>query len=180
MSLETLKTLIPDYAKDIRLNVGSLANETILTEPQKYGCCLASAHAVGEAQTLRAIEAEARAKLSPEAVNAAKAASAIMGMNNVCYRATHLVSKTTYTTMPARLRMNVIGNPGVEKVDFELWSLAVSAINGCGMCLDAHEAELRKYGVTRAQIEAAIRIGAVVNAAARVLAAEAALAAEPA
>ena len=82
--------------------------------------------------------------------------------------------------MPARLRMNVIGNPGVEKVDFELWSLAVSAIKGCGMCLDAHEAELRKHGVTRAQIEPAIRIGAVVNPAARVLAAEAALAAEPA
>ena len=70
-------------------------HETILTEPQKYGCCLASAHAVGEARTLRAIEAEARAKLSPEAVNAAKAAITIMGMNNVCYRATLLVSKTT-------------------------------------------------------------------------------------
>ena len=82
--------------------------------------------------------------------------------------------------MPARLRMNVIGNPGVEKMDFELWSLAVSPIKGCGMCLGAHEAELRKHGVTPAQIEPAIRIGAVVNAAARVLAAEAALAAEPA
>ncbi|MFN3312782.1 MAG: carboxymuconolactone decarboxylase family protein [Hyphomonas sp.] len=180
MSLETLKTLIPDYAKDIRLNIGSLANETILSDQQKYGCYLASAHAVGEPAALRAIEAEVRSKLSPEALNAAKAASAIMGMNNVYYRATHLVSNETYTTMPARLRMNVIGNPGVDKVDFELWSLAVSAINGCGMCLDAHEAELRKHGVTSEQIQAAIRIGAVVNAAARVLAAEAALAAEPA
>jgi len=180
MSLETLKTLIPDYAKDIRLNIGSLANETILTDQQKYGCYLASAHAVGEVQTLRAIEAEVRGRLSPEAVNAAKAASAIMGMNNVYYRATHLASNETYTTMPARLRMNVIGNPGVEKADFELWSLAVSAINGCGMCLDAHEAELRKHGMTSEQIQAGIRIGAVVNAAARVLAAEAALAAEPA
>lgn len=180
MSLDTLKTLIPDYAKDIRLNIGSLANETILSDQQKYGCYLASAHAVGEPQTLRAIEAEARAKLSPEALNAAKAASAIMGMNNVYYRATHLVSNTTYATLPARLRMNVIGNPGVEKADFELWSLAVSAINGCGMCLDAHEAELRKHGMTSEQIQAAIRIGAVVNAAARVLAAETALAVEPA
>jgi len=180
MSLETLKSLIPDYAKDIRLNIGSLANETILTDQQKYGCYLASAHAVGETGTLRAIEAEVRGKLSPEAVNAAKAASAIMGMNNVYYRATHLISNETYTTMPARLRMNVIGNPGVDKGDFELWSLAVSAINGCGMCLDAHEAELRKHGMTSEQIQAAIRIGAVVNAAARILAAEAALAAEPA
>lgn len=180
MSLETLKSLIPDYAKDIRLNIGSLANETILSDLQKYGCYLASAHAVGETATLRAIEAEVRGKLSPEAVNAAKAASAIMGMKKVYYRATHLISSETYTTMPARLRMNVIGNPGVDKGDFELWSLAVSAINGCGMCLDAHEAELRKHGMTSEQIQAAIRIAAVVSAAARILAAEAALAAEPA
>lgn len=180
MSLENLKTLIPDYAKDIRLNIGSLANETILTEQQKYGCFLACAHATGETATLRAVDAEVRRFLSPEAVTAAKAASAIMGMNNVYYRATHLVSNTTYQTMPARLRMNVIGNPGVPKADFELWSMAVSAINGCGMCLDAHEAELRKHGMTSEQIQAALRIGAVVNAVAGVMAAENALAAEPA
>lgn len=173
MSLETLKTLIPDYAKDIRLNIGSLANETILNDQQKYGAYLASAHAVGEPQTLKAILAEVEGKLSPEAINAAKAASAIMGMNNIYYRATHLVSNNVYTTMPARLRMNVIGNPGVDKADFELWSLAVSAINGCGMCLDAHEAELRKHGMTSEQIQAALRIGAVVHAAACVLRAEA-------
>ena len=82
-------------------------------------------------------------------------------------------------TMPARLRMNVIGNPGVPKADFELWSMAVSAINGCGMCLDAHEAELRKHGMTSEQIQAALRIGAVVNAVACVMAAEKALQAEP-
>jgi alkyl hydroperoxide reductase subunit D len=179
MSLETLKTLIPDYAKDIRLNIGSLANETILTEQQKYGCFLACAHAAGEPATLRAVDAEVRPFLSAEAVAAAKSASAIMGMNNVYYRATHLVSNTTYQTMPARLRMNVIGNPGVPKADFELWSMAVSAINGCGMCLDAHEAELRKHGMTSEQIQAALRIGAVVNAVACVMAAEKALQAEP-
>ena len=180
MSLETLKTLIPDYAKDIRLNIGSLANETILTEQQKYGCFLACAHAAGEPATLRAVDAEVRPFLSAEAVAAAKAASAIMGMNNVYYRATHLVSNTTYQTRPARLRMNVIGNPCVPKADIELWSMAVSAINGCGMCLDAHEAELRKHGMTSEQIQAALRIGAVVNAVACVMAAEKALQAEPA
>ena len=75
--------------------------------------------------------------------------------------------------MPAKLRMNVIGAPGIEKADFELYSLGVSAVNGCGMCLDAHEAELRKHGLSTEQIQAGIRIGAVVNAVARVLAAEA-------
>jgi alkyl hydroperoxide reductase subunit D len=73
--------------------------------------------------------------------------------------------------------MNVIANPGVEKADFELWSVAVSAVNGCGACLDAHEAELKKHGVPAQQIQAAMRIAAVVNAVSRVTAAEAAAAA---
>jgi lipoyl-dependent peroxiredoxin subunit D len=71
--------------------------------------------------------------------------------------------------MPARLRMNVMANPGVEKVDFELWSLAVSAINGCGMCIESHEHELRKAGVSAEQIQAAVRVAAVVHAIAAVL-----------
>jgi alkyl hydroperoxide reductase subunit D len=97
-----------------------------------------------------------------------------MGMNNVYYRATHLLTNKEYATLPARLRMNVLANPGVEKVDFELWSTAVSAINGCGMCLDAHEAELKKHGVSAQQIQGALRIAAVVNAVSRVVQAEAA------
>jgi alkyl hydroperoxide reductase subunit D len=100
-----------------------------------------------------------------------------MGMNNVYYRAIHLASNKEYGTLPARLRMNVLANPGVEKVDFELWSTAVSAVNGCGMCLDAHEAELKKHGLTAQQIQAALRIAAVVNAVSRVVAGEVAAAA---
>ncbi|MCL4145299.1 UNVERIFIED_CONTAM: hypothetical protein GTU68_031914 [Idotea baltica] len=176
MTIDAVKSALPDYAKDLKLNLGSLLNETILTEQQKYGCLVACAHAVGEGQMLRAAVAEAADKLSEEAMRAAKAASAIMGMNNVYYRSTHLISNTVYQTVPAKLRMNVIGAPGIEKADFELFSLAVSAINGCGMCLDSHEAELKKHGLTTDQIQAAIRLGAVVNAVARVLAAEAALA----
>ena len=72
--------------------------------------------------------------------------------------------------------MNVIGNPGVEKIDFEIWSIAVSAINGCGMCLDAHEKVVSGAGVTTEQVQATLRIAAAVNAAAAVLAGEAALA----
>jgi lipoyl-dependent peroxiredoxin subunit D len=100
-----------------------------------------------------------------------------MGMNNVYYRSLHLLSNPEYRTLRAGLRMNVLANPGVEKTDFELWSTAVSAINGCGMCLDSHEAELKKHGVPATHIQAALRIAAVVNAVSRVLAAEEALAA---
>ena len=172
MSIETLRSALPDYAKDLKLNLGSLMNETILTDQQKYGCLLACAHAVGQPEVVRAAEAEAGERLSPEARTAAKAAAAIMGMNNVYYRAVHLLSNEVYGSLPAKLRMNVIAKPGVEKADFELFSLAVSAVNACGMCLDAHEAELRKHDVTSERIQAALRIAAVVNAVSRVLAAE--------
>ena len=114
----------------------------------------------------------AASSLAPEAATAAKAAAAIMGMNNVYYRSLHLITNPDYRTLPAKLRMNVIANPGVDKADFELWSLAVSAINGCGMCLDSHEAELRKHAVPNTSIQTALRIAAVVHAVSRVIAAE--------
>ena len=176
MSLDALRDLIPAYGKDISLNLSSLANETVLNDQQKWGCFLASAHAIGVAPMVKLIEAQAAAVLTPEAMNAAKAAAAIMGMNNIYYRSLHLMKNNEYTTLPAKLRMNVIANPGVDKLDFELWSTAVSAINGCGACLDAHEGELRKHGVPNVQIQAALRIGAVVHAASRIVASEAALA----
>lgn len=178
MSFDTLKSALPETAKDLKLNLSSLARETVLDDQKKYGTFLAAAYAVGESQTLRAIEAEARNALSEEAFNSAKAAASIMGMNNVYYRFLHLSKNKDYGTMPAKLRMNVIANPGVEKADFELWSLAVSAINGCGMCIDAHEAELRKAGLNTEKIQAAVRIASTVHAVAAVIRAEVALGSE--
>lgn len=177
MSLDALREALPDYAKDLKLNLGSLASETLLNEQQKWGVFLASAYAVGEPALVKAIEAETEGKLSPEAKTAAKAAAAIMGMNNVYYRALHLMKNHEYSTLRAGLRMNVLTNPGVPKVDFELWSLAVSAINGCGMCLDSHEVELRKHDMPATHVQAGLRIASVINAVNQVLRAEAALAA---
>jgi alkyl hydroperoxide reductase subunit D len=174
MSLDALRETLPSYAKDLSLNLSSLANETVLSDQQKWGCFLASAHAVGQRAVVKAVENAAQSGgLSPEAANGAKAAAAIMGMNNVYYRSLHLLSNPEYRTLPARLRMNIIANPGVDKADFELWCTAVSAINGCGMCLDSHEAELKKHGMPAQQVQAALRIAAVVNAVSRVLQAEA-------
>jgi alkyl hydroperoxide reductase subunit D len=170
MSIDTLREALPSYAKDLSLNLSSLVNETVLNDQQKWGCFLASAYAVGQADVVKAVDAAA--VLSEEARTAAKAAAAIMGMNNIYYRALHLMKNPEYRTLPARLRMNIIGNPGVPKADFELWSTAVSAVNGCGMCLDAHEEELRKHGATTVVVQAALRIAAVVNAVSRVMAAE--------
>jgi alkyl hydroperoxide reductase subunit D len=175
MSLDALRESLPAYAKDLSLNLSTLAQETTLEDPQKWGTFLACAHAVGTPAVVKAMEAEAAQHLAPEAAQAARAAAAVMGMNNVYYRALHLMHNAEYRTIPAKLRMNVLANPGAPKIDFELWSLAVSAINGCGACLDSHETELRKHGVSAVQVQAALRIGAVVNAVSRVVAAEAAL-----
>lgn len=176
MSIETIKSWIPDYAKDLRLNLGSLVNETLLTPQQLAGTFIVSALASRNAAVIRAILAEFGPKLSPEALVAAKAAASIMAMNNVYYRFVHLAGGD-YANMPARLRMNIIGKPGVEKVDFELWSLAVSAVNGCGMCIESHEKVLRSGGMTTEQIQAAVRVAAVVHAVAAIVDGEEAMAA---
>ena len=91
-----------------------------------------------------------------------------MAMNNVYYRFVHLASNKEYGTLPAKLRMNVIGNPGIDKADFELFSLAVSAMNGCGMCIDSHEKVLKQHGVSADVIQAGARIASVIKAVATV------------
>ncbi len=163
MSIESLKERIPDFARDVKLNMSSMAADETLGSQTKYGLLLAAAIASRNPTVIAAVEADAVGKLSAEAVAAAKAAAAIMAMNNVYYRFVHLASNKEYKTMPARLRMNVIANPGVDKSDFELWSLAVSAINGCGSCIDAHEKVLREAGVPAATVQTAVRFAAIIQ-----------------
>ena len=174
MSLEALRNRLPEYAKDQKLNLGSLATEPVLTD-SSAPAFIASALASRNAEVTRAIVAEL-AKLSPEALVAAKAAASIMGMNNIYYRFTHLVHGD-YATMPAKLRMNIMAKPGVEKADFELWSLAVSAINGCGMCMEFNEKVVLSHGLSKEAVQAAARIASVVHATAATLDGEDALAA---
>lgn len=169
MSIDALKSKIPDYAKDIKLNLSSLAVDETLSAQQLWGCFIAAALASRNAEVIRQISEDAADNLSEIAYQAAQAAAAIMAQNNVYYRFVHLASSGDYKTLPAKLRMNIMANPGVEKADFELWSLAVSAINGCGMCIDAHEAELRKHGISSEQIQTAVRVAATVHAVACVL-----------
>ena len=171
MSLKTFAESLPDFAKDIRLNVGSLLNDQTLGDQRKYGLLLACAHGTGHKPIVDAAEAECEGHLSPEAANAARAAAAVMAMNNVYYRFTHLAGNKEYLNMPARLRMNAIGSPGIDKVDFELFSLAVSAMNGCGMCIDSHEKVLKQHNIPAQVIQDSVRFGAVIKAAATVHAA---------
>lgn len=169
MTIDALKSTFGDYAKDIKLNLGSVLTEEGapgLTQEQIDSVALVSAYTTKNEAVIEAVKTHT-AHLSEEIIYAAKAATAIMAMNNVYYRFVHLASDKEFGKMPAKLRMNVIGNPGVDKVDFELMSLAVSAINGCGMCMDAHVHEVIKSGTSKEAVQSAIRIAAVMNAAAQ-------------
>ncbi|MGN9765833.1 carboxymuconolactone decarboxylase family protein [Micromonospora sp. SD12] len=176
MGLDAIKAALPEYAKDIKLNLGSTIANSTLTPTQAWGTALACAVAGRNPEVLREIAAEAADHLKPEAVEAAKGAATIMAMNNVYYRAKHLIGDEQYQSIPARLRMQIIAKPGVDKADFELWCLAVSAITGCGVCLESHEKTLRNAGFSREQVHEGLRIAAVVHAAAVTLDAQAALA----
>lgn len=176
MSIDILKDRLPEYARDLKLNLSSLASEQLLDPQQKAGCFVAAALAVNHAPTAQAVVDAFAAELTPEALNATKIAASLMAMNNIYYRFVHLVHATDYKTLPAKLRMTAMARPGVDKVDFELWSLVVSAINGCGMCLEAHEKVCREHGLSPEQIQAAVRIAATIHAVARTLGAEEALA----
>jgi alkyl hydroperoxide reductase subunit D len=179
MSIQILKDRLPEYAKDLKLNLSTLAAETVLDEEKKAGTFVAAAIASRNAEVIRAALVEFGPKLEPAALKAAQAAAAIMAMNNVYYRFVHLIEAEEYGKLPAKLRMNAMANPGTAKENFELWSLAVSAVNGCGKCLVAHERILREAGVTTEQIQAAVRIAAVVHAVAATLEAEEAIAGAP-
>ena len=172
MTIETIRDRLPDYARDLKLNLGSVLTTQGapgLSESQIASIALATAIAARNQELVRAIETWAQPHLDAAHVQAARSAAAIMGMNNIYYRFLHLVEDSEYQTLPARLRMNVIGNPGIDKLEFELLSLAVSAVNGCGLCVTAHERKLREGGIGREAIQSAVRIASVMHAIAGVL-----------
>ena len=168
MSVENLKEALPEYAKDLKLNLGSISRTTELNEEQLWGTLLASAAATGNSQVLAEIGAEAADILSAEAYNAALGAASIMGMNNVFYRGRGFLDGK-YDDLRAGLRMNIIANPGVDKANFELWSFAVSSINGCPDCVAAHEHTLREAGVSRETIQEALKAAAIVSGVAQAI-----------
>ncbi|MBN9616859.1 MAG: alkyl hydroperoxide reductase [Acidobacteriales bacterium 59-55] len=165
MALDELIGGLPAYAKDLRLNYSSLVKQsTDLTPQQLWGSVVVAAIATRNGELTTEVIAEAEGILTPGALDAAKAAAAIMGMNNIYYRFHHLTSNEKYATLPARLRMNVLRGHTVEHVDFELWCLVVSAINACGKCVDSHEKVLREKGATEELINAAVRVASVIHA----------------
>lgn len=166
MSWQALSDRFPDAARDIRLNLQNVLQPGTLTPAQRWGIAVASAIASRRPDLARALAEAARAEVGPPVLDDAAAAAALMAMNNVFYRFRHLVGRPGYEQKPARLRMNRIVRPAADKLDFELMCLAVSAINGCGACMQAHERVVVDGGLSEDHVQDAVRIAATVNAAA--------------
>lgn len=172
-NIDALKDMLPDFAKDIRLNLSAVIKQdpnSGLSLNQVHGIALASAYATKNQTVIDAVVGETAATLTPEEINAARAAATVMAMNNVYYRFIHLAHDTELSQLPAGLRMNVIGAPGIDKVTFELYSLAVSAINGCGLCIESHSKAIQQHDISKVGVQHSVRIAAVLAAAAQALA----------
>lgn len=168
MSLELFKDQLGDHARDARVNLGNALTEEGspgLSLLQIHGTALACVYATGSVALREALEAEFTSQLPQEVIAAAKAAASIMSMNNVYYRFMHLAEDEELAKLPAKLRMQVIGKPPIDKPSFEVMCLAVSALAGCGNCIKAHIHEIRKAGLTNDAVQSAARIASVVQAA---------------
>jgi alkyl hydroperoxide reductase subunit D len=159
-ALETLRSAIPDAAKDLRLNLGSVLQSNTLTKEQIWGTAVACAIAARNPQLRQATLEDALTQVAPEVVEDAKAAAALMGMNNVYYRFRHMVGRDEYAQKPARQRLAQVAT---NKPDFELFCLAVSAINGCESCVRSHERVVLEGGLSEEQVNDAVRIAATFH-----------------
>jgi lipoyl-dependent peroxiredoxin subunit D len=165
--MDAIKDRLPDWARDARINLGVIGAPGELDPREAWGTAVAAAAAARNAELLAAVRAAAAPHLDAAHEAAALAAASLMAMNNVFYRFRHFMGDDSpYQQLPARLRMQGLANHGIDHKTFELWCLAVSAINGCENCVRAHEKVVREKGGTPQQMNDAVRIAAVINAAA--------------
>lgn len=167
MQLKQLQENLPEYAKDIRLNISNLFSNiesSGLTSNQFYGTALSIAYSLKDKNLILALEFECQNAGLADLPFAAKTAATLMAMNNIYYRSTHLAGNKDLSALSANLRMNGLSKHGVDKVDFELFSLAVSAINGCGLCIHSHVNQLVEHSIAMIAIQSTLRLAATLNA----------------
>jgi len=168
-NVQKIREALPEAAKDLKLNLSNVLEQGSLSEGQRWAIALATAIATRHAGLIEAISLDGASKVSPEQLDDAKAAAALMGMNNVFYRFRHFMGRDEYEQAPARLRMQRIGKPASSKAEFELYCLAVSAVHGCEMCVTSHEKVVREGGMTVDNVVDAVRIAATIHGIANAL-----------
>ena len=166
MSIEKIKSAIPDYAKDLRINIDNVLNEENspdLTKKQILGAALSVALAVKNNFLIKNIQSEMEQLFSEQELNGIKTAVSLMGMNNVYYRTMHLIEDESLSKRPAGLRMTMMNSQALPQKDFEMFSLVVSCLSGCGLCIKSHSEKLKKEGLSLSAIQSLIKISAVIQ-----------------
>jgi alkyl hydroperoxide reductase subunit D len=169
--MENLLAQIPAYARDVKINLQNILTQEnqFLSNKQIAGSALAAAYGAKEKSLIKALENHAQNILSESEISAVKTAASLMAMNNIYYRFTHIAHDNDYAQMPVGLRMQGIANHGIDKIDFEIFSLAVSILNGCAMCIDAHANQLLKHELTKSHVQMIAKIAAIINSASTAL-----------
>jgi alkyl hydroperoxide reductase subunit D len=161
--LEPLRESLPEQARDLKVNLQNVLQDSTLSVELRWGVAVACGFAARNARLAQVLLDQARENISAAVIDDARAAATLMAMNNVYYRSKHMLAGAEYQVLPARLRMTRIAKPASNKLDFELMCLAVSAINGCERCILAHERTVRDGGMTAEQVHDAIRIAATIE-----------------
>lgn len=159
----TNETQSSSITRDLKLNLERILGEGALSPEEAHLALLATATAVGHDGLARRARTElAAGALSPEQIQEAAESAALVGMLNIYYRFRHMLeSDEDYG--PARLRMQSLASPVLGKERFEMLAFAVSIINGCEKCIQAHESVLRKAGVEVNKLHDLARLAAVVK-----------------
>lgn len=165
MGVDDLRSTMPEYARDLRLNLGSVMSASNLDPVMAWGSALTAALVSKNAQVIQNISEDAKAHLDEAQIKAVKSAAAMMSMTNVWYKFTDLVKDDEVKKQPPKLRMNaMLNHGGVDHALYEAWSLSASVVNACGVCIDAHASQLSKLGIDAQQVGDIGRIAAVVKA----------------
>jgi len=163
--IDAVKSALPDYAKDTRLNLDAVLVRSSLDADVAMGCAVAALAATGNGKILSVILANA-----PVYAEAAMTAASIMATNNVWYPYVEMADDANLAGLPAGLRMNAIASHGgTTKSNFEAFSLAASIVGKCHFCVKAHYETLKQEGYTVENLRDIGRIAAVMTSVARVL-----------
>jgi alkyl hydroperoxide reductase subunit D len=158
------------YVRDLRMNVKSVMESQNLSLKETHLLAIAILSNNGNQILLESLKTKAQSiGVSDLEIADAIACASLLSANNVFYRFRHFINKESYNTLPARLRMNIMMSPVLGKEFFELISLAVSAVNGCEMCVKSHEVSVLEAGSTEARIWDTIRLASVITSLGKII-----------
>lgn len=170
-SLDVLEEGKSRYLADLKLNFKNSFESAHLNKKEVALLGYALAVNAGNTALKRFFRENANAEGATEAeVAEAAACASLLSANNVFYRFRHFINKEKYNEIPARIKMNIMARPVTGKEFFELMSLAVSAVNGCEMCVKSHENSLIELGSAEERIFEAVRLGAIITSVSKVIA----------